>query len=78
MPHVLPVLTHLIQLTQHYWDGIKCGVIAVLPLQAYVRGKGTTPVLIDKPSTTRNCVVSFTHYLLCARGCTRWFKYDRD
>ena len=31
MPHVLPVLSHLIHLTQHYWERIECGVIAVLP-----------------------------------------------
>jgi len=61
MPHVLPILSHLIQLTQHYWEKIKCGVVAVLPLQAYVRGKGT-PALIDKLSTDR---IVYTLPALC-------------
>jgi len=46
-------------------------------LQAFVRGKGT-PVPIDKLSTIRSCVVSFTHYLLCACGNISWYPTIRS
>ena len=77
MPHVLRILCHLIQLTQRYWERIKSRVIAVLPLEAYVRGKGTS-VLIDKLSTLQRCVVRFTHYLLCACGNISWYPCIRS